>query len=118
MIEGISRDFVRSHLGQGFYHFSKVREEMHNIVENDESISLFEFRVADHVLKCVDDTFGGKFNPTTPEESPDYKRDKRLHGQAFEKQCESDSLKLLLQLNELFNLFNSINNESDEVRCN
>lgn len=117
MIEGVTRDFVQSHLGQGFYKFSKVREELRNIVENDDNIGLFEYTIADHILKCVEETFSGGFNPATPEESPDYKRDKRLHGQALEKQCEADSLKLFLQLNELYNIFYLTGNQTDNSEC-
>lgn len=114
LIEGIARDFIKLQTGQGYYRFSKVRKELRTEVENNYELSLLEFRVADHVLETIEDVFGGSFDPSSPQNTPDYKRDKRLHGQALGKQNESDSLKLFLQLNELYNLFSSIENQGRE----
>lgn len=108
MIEGVTRDFVRSHSGEGYFHFLKVRQELRNLLENDDNITYFEFIIIDHILKLVDETFGGHFDPVAPEESPDYKRDKQLHGQALGIQTEADSLKLFLQINELYRIFESV----------
>lgn len=87
---------------------------MRTEVENNYELSLLEFRVANHILENIEDVFGGSFDPSAPQETPDYKRDKRTHGQATEEQKESDSLKLFLQLNELYNLFTSIENQRKE----
>ncbi|MDD3889934.1 MAG: hypothetical protein PHR65_08435 [Syntrophomonadaceae bacterium] len=108
MIEGVTRDFVRSHSGESYFKFLKVRQELRNLLENDDNITYFEFIIIDHILNLVDDTFGGHFNPVAPEESPDFKRDKQLHGQALGIQTEADSLKLFLQINELYRIFESV----------
>ncbi|MDD4753236.1 MAG: hypothetical protein PHT78_08330 [Desulfitobacteriaceae bacterium] len=108
MIEGVTRDFVQSHSGEGHFHFFKVRQELRNILENDDDITYFEFIIVDCILNLVDEIFGGHFDPIAPDQSPDYKRDKQLHGQALGMQTESDSLKLILQLNELYRIFESV----------
>lgn len=115
LIEGITRDFIKLQSGEGYYRFSRVRKELRMEVENNYEFSLLEFKVANHVLENIEEVFGGSFDPSAPQKTPDYKRDKRMHGQAFEEQEESDSLKLFLQLNELYNLFSSIENRNDKL---
>lgn len=107
-IEGVIRDFVRIRLGNAYWKVGKANEHLKVTMDESNEISYIEHNIYTHILKCIDTIYSEGFDPTAPEKSSDFSRNKRGHGQALAKQSEVNSLKLFLYLNELFYIFKTI----------
>ena len=115
IIEGVMRDFIREKI-QGYYHFKEVRAEFCKLIESSDKFDIVEYEIINHIIRSVDTIFTGNFKPNSPEQYSDMLRDKRMHGQAYKKQSEANSLKLMLYLNELFEIISVLDTIDFEQR--
>lgn len=107
IIEGILRDFI-SKKQEAYYQFKTVRKSLKDIVNLCDDFFNDELDIISHVIQLINDIYDGNFSPANPDEYSDLLRDKRMHGQAYGKQTKTDSLKMILLIDELFYILSVI----------
>ncbi|TZE82100.1 hypothetical protein [Calorimonas adulescens] len=101
MLEGIIRDFMKDAYDVSAYKFSFLYD---NFKEKTKELDSF---IVNYVFTCID-SFYIRFNPEKPDEVHDFSRHKIFHGQALNYDNETNSLKLILYLDELFYMISSL----------
>lgn len=97
MIEGVMRDFMCDNYGLTYFRFSSLYDEF------KEKVKELNKFILEYAFNCID-LFYIDFNPTEPDKVDDFSRHKMFHGQAINYDSEVSSLKLILYLDELFQI--------------
>ncbi|MCB2290826.1 hypothetical protein LGK97_13855 [Clostridium sp. CS001] len=101
LIEGVIRDFMLDKykiLNESFSPTYKIFKSKVNELSNF---------IVNYVVICIDKLYC-RFNPTKPNEVSDFSRHKISHGLAIEYGSEANSLKVILFLDEIFEIISSI----------
>ncbi|NMB97456.1 MAG: hypothetical protein GYA02_12745 [Clostridiaceae bacterium] len=97
MLEGVIRDFMSDTYSLTHYKFSPLYNGF-----KKKAKELDEF-ILKYTFNCID-LFYIRYNPQNPDEVDDFSRHKMFHGQAINYDSEVNSLKLILYLDELFQI--------------
>ncbi|MCD3321133.1 hypothetical protein G8V07_12520 [Clostridium botulinum D/C] len=97
LIEGIIREFMQSRYGISRFKFPPVYNEFKNKITE-----LNDF-IATYVITCIDKLYCS-FNPKNPNECSDFNRNKIFHGLANKYGSQANSLKVILFLDEIFEI--------------
>ncbi|UZW12885.1 hypothetical protein OSC52_13605 [Clostridium pasteurianum] len=101
IIEGVIRDFMLDKYKIFNESFSPIYKRFKSKVDE---LSNF---IATYVIVCIDKLYC-RFNPTKPNEVSDFSRHKISHGLATGYGSEANSLKVVLFLDEIFEIISSI----------
>lgn len=101
LIEGIIRDFMQIKYGISNFKFPPVYNKFKNKI-----VELNDF-IATYVITCIDKLYCS-FNPQNPDECSDFNRNKIFHGLANKYGSQANSLKVILFLDEIFEIILSI----------
>lgn len=99
-MEGIFSDFVRTNLNCSRYRVKQAIKDIQAELEKNPDVSISEEDAFNFIARIL--TEGFHFD--NPDDASDQSRDKIAHGHVYEKESESNSLKLFLSLNEMFHV--------------
>lgn len=100
-VEGLIRTFMADMYQIQMYRFDPVMKQF-----KDKMIQVDEYITA-YAMALIDGFFGD-FKPNSPDDTPDFNRNKISHGLAFNYDSRAASLKLILFLNEIFEIINAL----------
>lgn len=104
-VEGLIRTFMADIYQIQMYRFDPVMKQF-----KDKMIQVDEYITA-YAMALIDGFFGD-FKPNCPDDTPDFNRNKISHGLAFNYDTRAASLKLILFLNEIFEIINALSTKS------
>jgi hypothetical protein len=110
--EGVISDFVRLSLKSPKYKTKKALPEIHSFMDNlpYSTLTFSDWQIFEVIITHIQAAITEGFDFANPDNASNESRDKIAHGHAVEKENEVSSLKRFLYLNELYRLFDALDN--------
>jgi hypothetical protein len=111
--EGVISDFVRLSLKSPKYRTKNALPEIQSLMDNlpYSALTFSDWQIFDVIITHIQAAITEGFDFANPDTASNESRDKIAHGHAVEKETEISSLKRFLYLNELYRLFEALDNE-------